>query len=131
MPGFHDCTNCNGKMPIEDSHTLCVVCLGPEHAVASRADPSSCPSCASFSTRTLSSRVNKVAGGNGSVSSRASSDGGSPRAASFETKVGENKESASHPSGKKHRKRKHEAYEALATTMTSLAKEVSSLAVNL
>ena len=34
------------------------------------------------------------------------------------------------PSGKKHRKRKHEAYEALATTMTSLAKEVSSLAVN-
>ena len=77
--------------------------------------------------------MNKVAGGNGSVSSRASSDGGSqrsPRAASFETKVGENKESASPPSGKKHRKRKHEAYEALATTMTSLAKEVSSLAVN-
>ena len=78
--------------------------------------------------------MNKVAGGNGSVSSRASSDGGSqrsPQAASFETKVGENKESASPPSGKKHRKRKHEAYEALATTMTSLAKEVSSLAVNL
>ena len=77
--------------------------------------------------------MDKLAGGDGSVSSRASSEGGSQRspwAASFATKVIESKESASPPSGKKHRKRKHETYEALATTMSSLAKDVSSLAVN-
>lgn len=129
MPGFHNCSNCKSRMPVEDGHTLCMTCLGPDHALASKADPSSCPNCLPFSTRTLLSRVSKVTGDNASSSSRGSSEMSSQLPslpASTEPSACEAAGTDPPTSGKKHRKRKHEAYEALANTMASLVKEVSS-----
>lgn len=131
MPGSHNCPNCKSRMPVEDGHTLCMTCLGPDHALASKADPSSCSNCLPFSTRTLLSRVSKVTGDNASSSSRGSSEMSSQLPslpASTEPSACEAAGTDPPTSGKKHRKRKHEAYEALANTMASLVKEVSSLA---
>ncbi|MGH0128082.1 UNVERIFIED_CONTAM: hypothetical protein FKN15_004522 [Acipenser sinensis] len=57
MSGFHACTSCKAKLPAQDGHMECIVCLGPEHAQKALTDITLCDICASFKKRTLENGV--------------------------------------------------------------------------
>ena len=45
------CLGCGRKIPIEDSHDVCVFCLGEDHAQAAREEPAACMSCFCMTAR--------------------------------------------------------------------------------
>lgn len=50
------CLGCGGKIPIDESHDLCVYCLGAEHAWAARDDRAVCMNCFCMSARQREAR---------------------------------------------------------------------------
>ena len=52
---------CGNKMSGADSHSVCIRCLGLEHARAALAFPTTCEHCARFSHKTRKRRLNKEA----------------------------------------------------------------------
>ncbi|MGH0185052.1 UNVERIFIED_CONTAM: hypothetical protein FKN15_016727 [Acipenser sinensis] len=48
MPGFYPCETCKASLPVEDKHSRCSSCLGPEHAKETLVNCSFCEFCASF-----------------------------------------------------------------------------------
>ncbi len=52
----HCCVGCGVAMPLEDGHDSCVLCLGHEHALVSRANPQSCMDCFILPARTREAR---------------------------------------------------------------------------
>ncbi|MGH0133089.1 UNVERIFIED_CONTAM: hypothetical protein FKN15_046010 [Acipenser sinensis] len=49
--GFHACTSCRAKIPQEDRHTLCALCLGVQHAILTLQREVACNICAAFQPR--------------------------------------------------------------------------------
>lgn len=53
----HPCpVSCGATISGRDPHTLCIVCIGPKHTQASRANLQSCPHCLSMLERILEMR---------------------------------------------------------------------------
>ncbi|KAK0130871.1 hypothetical protein N1851_034445 [Merluccius polli] len=52
---------CGNKMSGADSHSVCIYCLGLEHAKAALASPTTCEHCARFSNKTRRRRLTKQA----------------------------------------------------------------------
>ena len=52
---------CGNKMSGADSHSVCICCLGLEHAKAALATPATCEHCARFTHKTRKRRLNKQA----------------------------------------------------------------------
>ena len=50
------CLGCGRKIPIEDSHDVCVFCFGEDHAQAAREEPAACMSCFCMTARQRKAR---------------------------------------------------------------------------
>ncbi|MGH0119139.1 UNVERIFIED_CONTAM: hypothetical protein FKN15_052968 [Acipenser sinensis] len=60
MSGFHPCTACNAKIPQEDKHTLCVRCLGIQHATLALKMDVACSICEAFQPRVKEARLERA-----------------------------------------------------------------------
>ncbi|XP_042300633.1 serine/arginine repetitive matrix protein 1-like, partial [Sceloporus undulatus] len=55
MPtAFKKCDICKGKMPVQDPHSTCLLCLGPNH------DPKACALCRSLSSQARKNRESRL-----------------------------------------------------------------------
>ncbi|MGH0134756.1 UNVERIFIED_CONTAM: hypothetical protein FKN15_006929 [Acipenser sinensis] len=57
MPGFYPCKTCKASLPVENKHSKCTSCLGPEHAKEALVNCSFSKFCASFFKCTLEKRL--------------------------------------------------------------------------
>ncbi|MGH0146780.1 UNVERIFIED_CONTAM: hypothetical protein FKN15_009052 [Acipenser sinensis] len=62
MSNFHPCMSCRRNLPPQDKHTLCVKCLGIDHASAALADKTSWTICAGSKEKTLQNRMVQFTG---------------------------------------------------------------------
>lgn len=54
---FHPCQPCEKQLPASDEHTLCILCLGAEHAQGAARSSSFCTHRQKFKPRALKSRT--------------------------------------------------------------------------
>ncbi|MGH0172539.1 UNVERIFIED_CONTAM: hypothetical protein FKN15_063033 [Acipenser sinensis] len=58
--GIYPCTACNANIPQEDKHTLCVWCLGVQHAILALERDVACNICEAFQPRVKEARLERA-----------------------------------------------------------------------
>ncbi|MGH0174489.1 UNVERIFIED_CONTAM: hypothetical protein FKN15_068124 [Acipenser sinensis] len=58
--GYHPCTACNANILQEDKHSLCVRCLGVQHATSALEKEVACNICEAFQPRVKEARLGRA-----------------------------------------------------------------------